>query len=497
MKNTQLRKYLFVVVILMTIVSMLVACAPASQSTESVATKAQSTTAPEATTEVAAATTAPEATTEVAAATTAATEEVVSSNSSSNQVVNVLLDSHPWQKAIEKHIQEFTDKTGIKVNITVVGEDAYWDRVSLGLSSDIPPFDVFMLSPNMTGYTGYTNNWIAQLDDYLNNSTLTPSSYNFNDIYPYISNGFRFPDSNGKLYGIPLTMETYMLFYRKDLFQEQNIDVSMLKNVDDWMAALDKIQAAYKDQGISAAVIRGQDPSMPDELLAAVYDYWGNRSFLPQRMFYFDQNWVPQFTDPAVVNGFKLWAKLIDYGPVGSTSFSWNDAVRQFADGKAATYWFDASVFGSIFEDPEQSSVVGKVGYSVVPPTATGHGTTHWAWGLSIPEKAQNKDNAWKFIEWATSPEIEMMTAPSTYGPVRASTWASVSDKFGSEFASAVDQSLKISVPGYMYFPGSGEIVDRIIDAVVKISQGEDPEKTMQTLNDQAADIVKQQGLSK
>ena len=484
MKHAQLRKVLFVVVILVTVVSMLAACAPASQSTESAVTKAQSTTAPA-------------ATTEVAAAAAAATEEVVSSNSSSDQVVNILLDSHPWQQAIEKHIQEFTDKTGIKVNITVVGEDAYWDRVSLGLSSDTPPFDVFMLSPNMTGYTGYTNNWIAPLDDYLNNSTLTPSSYNFNDIYPYISSGFRFPDSNGKQYGIPLTMETYMLFYRKDLFQEQKIDVSTLKTVDDWMAALDKIQAAYKDKGISAAVIRGQDSSMPDELLAAVNDYWGDRSFLPQRMFYFDQNWVPQFTDPAVVNGFKLWAKLIDYGPVGSTSFTWNDAVRQFADGKAATYWFDASVFGSIFEDPAQSSVVGKVGYAAIPATATGHGTTHWAWGLSIPEKAKNKDNAWKFIEWGTSPEVEMVTAPSTYGPVRASTWAAMSDKFGPEFTSAVDQNLKISVPGYMYFPGSGEIVDRIIDAVVKISQGEDPAKTMQTLNDQAADIVKQQGLSK
>ena len=53
-----------------------------------------------------------------------------------------------------------------------------------------------------------------------------------------------------------------MLFYRKDLFAEQNIDVSTLKTVDDWMAALDKIQAAYKDQGISAAVIRGQDSTM-------------------------------------------------------------------------------------------------------------------------------------------------------------------------------------------------------------------------------------------
>ena len=426
-----------------------------------------------------------------------ATEEVATSGPSSEQVVNVLLDSHPWQQVIEKHIQEFTDKTGIKVNITVLGEDVYWDRVSLGLSSDNPPFDVFMLSPNMTGFTGYQNNWIAPLDDYLNNPEMTPASYDYPDIYPYIAAGFRFPDANGKQYGIPLTMETYMLFYRKDLFAEQNIDVASLKNIDDWMAALETIKVAYADQGIAPAVIRGQDPTMPDELLAAVYNYWGDRPFLAQRMFYFDENWTPQFTDPAVVNGFKLWAKLISYGPVGSTAFTWNDCVRQFADGKAATYWFDASVFASIFEDPSQSSVAGKVGYASVPPSATGHGTTNWAWGLSIPEKSANKDNAWKFIAWATSPEIEKITAPSTYGPVRASTWAAMSDTFGKEFTIAVDENLKVAVPGYMYFPGSGEIGDRIIDAVIRISQGEDADTVMKELNDQAAEIVKEQGLAK
>lgn len=471
MKHTQFRKVLFVAMILVTIAGMLAACAPAKQTAEATAAADQST--------------------------AAATTEEVTTDSSSDQVVNVLLDSHPWQQSIEKHIQEFTDQTGIKVNITVLGEDVYWDRVSLGLSSDNPPFDVFMLSPNQTGFTGYQNNWIAPLDDYLNDPNMTPASYDFSDIYPYISDGFRFPDADGKQYGIPLTMETYMLFYRKDLFAEQNIDVSTLKTVDDWMAALEKIQTAYKDQGISAAVIRGQDATMPDELLAAVNDYWGDRPFLAQRMFYFDENWNPQFTDPAVVNGFKLWAKLVSMGPLGSTSFTWNDCVRQFADGKAATYWFDASVFASIFEDPSQSSVVGKVGYASVPATATGHGTTNWAWGLSIPEKSPNKDNAWKFIEWATSPGIEKVTAPSTYGPVRASTWAAMSDTFGKEFTTAVNENLKVAVPGYMYFTGSGEINDRIIDAVIRISQGEDADSVMEELNDQAAEIVKQNGLTK
>ncbi|HWP21599.1 MAG TPA: extracellular solute-binding protein [Candidatus Cryosericum sp.] len=437
----------------------------------------------------------PAAAEETAASTEPAAENAVSDKPYAGQTVNVLLDSHPWQKAVEPLIASFTEKTGIEVNVTVLGEDVYWDRVNLGLSSSEPPFDVFMLSPNQSGYTGYTNGWIASLDEFINDPVKTPAEYQYDDIYPYIVDGFRFPDANGEVYGIPLTMETYMLFYRKDIMAEQNIDVSTLKTMDDWMAALDQIDAAYKDQGIAAAVIRGQDPTMPDELLAAVYNNWGNRPYLAQKMFYFDENWNTQFTDPAVVEGFKTWAKLVSLGPTGSTSFTWYDCSTQFAAGNAATYWFDASVFASIFEDPTQSQVVGKVGYLAVPPTATGNGTTHWAWGLAITENSKVKDAAWQFVQWSTSPEVEQATAKNTYGPVRASTWKTMASVFGDEFSTAVDTSLNMSAPGYMYFNGSSEICGRIIDAVIRISQGEDANTVMQWLDNEAKTIVENEGL--
>ena len=54
------------------------------------------------------------------------------------QTVRVLLNSHPWQQAIEPMVHEFEEATGIKVEITVLGEDIYWDRVNLGLSSAEP-----------------------------------------------------------------------------------------------------------------------------------------------------------------------------------------------------------------------------------------------------------------------------------------------------------------------------------------------------------------------
>ncbi|MBZ0261813.1 MAG: sugar ABC transporter substrate-binding protein, partial [Hyphomicrobiales bacterium] len=406
------------------------------------------------------------------------------------QTVRVLLDSHPWQEAIEKRIPEFEALTGIKVEASSLAEATYWDRVTLGLSSDNPPFDVFMLSPNQTGYTGYQNSWIEPLDNYLQDTKKTNSAYDFEDIYKYTVNGFRLPAEEGKAFGIPISLETYMLFYRTDLFAEQKIDVPALKTVDDWLGALTKIDAAYREKGIAAVAIRGQDPTMPDELLAAVYNYWGDRPFLAQRMFYFDDKWKPQFTDEAVVKGFELWAKLLNFGPPGVENFTWYEVSNSFAQGRTATIWFDASVFAGLLNDPKQSTVVGKIGYAAVPKTETGHGTTHWGWGLGMTAKSPVKDAAWLFIQWATSKESDLDTGKATFGPVRASSWKALAGTFPPEFTKAADESFKISVPGYMYFDGAREIADRIIDAVIRLKGGEDAKTVMGELNDQATKIV-------
>ena len=86
-------------------------------------------------------------------------------------------------------------------------------------------------------------------------------------------------------------------------------------------------------------------------------------------------------------------------------------------------------------------------------------------------------------------------TAPSTGGPVRAATWPVMKDIYGEEYCAAVDESLAMSAPGYMYFNGSGEVTNRIIDAVIRMSQGEDAGTVMQWLDEEAKAIVEKSDL--
>jgi multiple sugar transport system substrate-binding protein len=406
---------------------------------------------------------------------------------------------HPWTDAITPLLPEFEQLTGIKLKVTSAAEDAFWNKSSLGLASAKPPFDVFFLSMGINGFTAYSNNWLAQLNPLLDDPKLTdPAFYQYDDISKAAAAAFHLPDpSSPKIYGIPMSTEVYMFFYRKDVFEKSGIDPAGIATMDQWFDALKKLKL---DPGMTAASLRGGGLGILDELNAMVMNYWGKKPYLKDRFVYFDENWHPRFTDPAVEQGFAAWADLMKQSPQGVTSFDWYEATTQFAQGKAATFGPDASLFAAMFEDPKQSTVSGKVGFKPLPAgSKDGAQTTMWSWGLSIPEKTEKKGAAWLFLEWATSPWISQKISQQTLASSRQSTWADADyqAKLPAGFGPAVGQSLAMAQPSIMYLTAADQVVQNMLDALQAIYQGTPTDKAMQKLQDQATAIVKEAGLYK
>jgi multiple sugar transport system substrate-binding protein len=95
---------------------------------------------------------------------------------------------------------------------------------------------------------------------------------------------------------------------------------------------------------------------------------------------------------------------LKDISPPGVESFNAQQLQTYMAQGKAgATINWPA--FVPVFEDPKQSRIVGKIGYSPIP-SGTAKGSSeigHWI--AAIPAGSKNKEMAFDFIHWATSAE--------------------------------------------------------------------------------------------
>jgi multiple sugar transport system substrate-binding protein len=294
-----------------------------------------------------------------------------------------------------------------------------------------------------------------------------------------------------------MSTEVYMFFYRKDLFEQAGIDPASLTTIAQWMDALGKLKLP---EGTYPASLRGGGLGILDELNAMVINSWGKAPYAKDRFVYFDENWKPRFTDEKVKEGFKNWIDLMKLSAPGVTSFDWYEATTQFAQGKAATFGPDASLFASIFIDPKQSTVTDKVGFKAMPAAgADGAQTAMWSWGLSVPEKSSKKDAAWLFVQWATSPYVTEQVSLQTLASPRQSTWAdpAYQAKLPSGFGEAVGQSLAVAQPSIMYLSSADQVIQNMLDALQGAYQGTPLDEAMQKLQDQATTVVKDAGLYK
>ena len=95
-----------------------------------------------------------------------------------------------------------------------------------------------------------------------------------------------------------------------------------------------------------------------------------------------------------------------------------------FLSGKFAM-WYDCNHQASAFEHPTKSKIAGKVGY-LLPPTGPGEEirSNTWTWNLAINAFSSNKENAWKWLCWATSKDILLRTVSyENINPTRQSVW--------------------------------------------------------------------------
>lgn len=114
----------------------------------------------------------------------------------------------------------------------------------------------------------------------------------------------------------------------------------------------------------------------------------------------------PALDSAAAADALELYTRIIqDHGPKGARNWQVSDITKAFLSGGVAMIQ-EGSPFGATINDPEASSVAGKVGAFAVPPGSAGQfvPSATQAWGINAYGKAP--EAAWLFAQWATSPEI-------------------------------------------------------------------------------------------
>ena len=86
-----------------------------------------------------------------------------SSESKGSDTVRVTLANHVWTEGIKAAIPEFEKSTGLKVELTQLGEDQLSDQYNVKLNAGSDEIDVMMYRPLQEGKAFARNGYLADL----------------------------------------------------------------------------------------------------------------------------------------------------------------------------------------------------------------------------------------------------------------------------------------------------------------------------------------------
>jgi multiple sugar transport system substrate-binding protein len=333
--------------------------------------------------------------------------------------VRLILNKHPYTESLLPLIPEFTDLTGIQVpEPLILPEAEYFQKLLLDLSTGAGEFDAFMTGPYV--HWAYDSaGWTEPLEPFLADTKMTSPDYDEADIFKSLMDANKWDLTlgsgigKGSQWAIPVMVETYVQAFRKDIYDE--LGIKPATTIEEWRDA-NKKATSDKVKGI---IVRGQKGGgmTGTGFISSFRGYGGT---------VFDEGLVCQINSAEGVHVAEQYCTSVkESGPEGWANVTWYEGQESFSNGTYAQYE-DCDFFDALYDDPDKSQVAGKVGFAHCP-----HAEDHdpfssiWTWALAMSSKAQDKNAAWYFIQWATMKD-QMLTATvegRNYNPTRTSVF--------------------------------------------------------------------------
>ena len=280
----------------------------------------------------------------------------------------------------------FTAKTGIKVNLKLVLQDAILPAVVAGNGPDITLNLSSWFAVNYAMRHAVED--LTQFDDYEEVTKDFTSSI----IEPMIYND----GTHSGVYGLPETMNYPVLFYRKDIMEELGLPIP--QTWDEVIAQLPTLQGNSLEFGVSFPDIVNADASILDSMIfqngGSIYDKDAKRTLVDSE---------------AGVAGFSLYTSLYnDYGL--PTVF---DFKSRFRSGQMPLGVSNYDMYNQLMVSAPE--IRGLWDFTLLPGTKKEDGTidhTGQTSGLCCMMIATDdekvKQNAWEFMKWWVSTDTQV-----------------------------------------------------------------------------------------
>lgn len=397
--------------------------------------------------------------------------------------LKVAMVAEPKPVMLKTLLGEFTDLTGIEVEFDDLAYPTLQEKQLTALTQGGDTYDVVHVDGVWMGqYAG--NGWIGSVQDLVD--TTDPDVLDLPDLLPTLMQ--EISDWDGGLYGLPFDTSVMMFYYRPSLLEKYGLEVP--KTWDDALAGATAITAAEHDNdvyGITVMAKRGVQLSCTYTNLLGSY---GGR--------FYDENFKCTLTEPAAVTALETLVALVGQANPGSLAQDYDEGDAFFSGGQAAMFiqWNDSI---PAYGDPERSKIVDDWDVAVMPGQPQDDSSVLQTpvlggWNVGIVTDTPNRDAAWEFMLWATSPEMEARLA-AAQPPARASVLSDpeMVAKFPQYPAMLESFGIGWGRPRIPEWPQMADTIEASLSAAV--SGDSSPEDALSEANDLVNQILIAAGL--
>ena len=322
-------------------------------------------------------------------------------------------------------IGTYEQKTGVCVEIVHKNDRTIMNDLDHGATAGDSGYDVVVMRHRLLGAL-IQKQRVRSIDSLLADPGVHDTSFQpQQQLFP---NWWRELSWYGdKVYGYPYTGLTAYLCYRKDLLDDPenrrrfkaryHREMAVPSTWKEYMQ-LAEFFTRPNEHFYGTYISGKQGLALWYEWLNLVYSFGGNILDTQHGWEYGDI----VINSPQNVAATEQYVQLIRFSPPDTLSYGWNEAQSALQQGHAfmGLLWSDQA---PLLEDPATSKVAGKIGYSLIPSNTSQRFSQLEGLTYLIPTESKQPQEAYRFIEWAMSDQVQIQQMLKGSSSIRKSAY--------------------------------------------------------------------------
>jgi multiple sugar transport system substrate-binding protein len=349
--------------------------------------------------------------------------------------INFISENTSPSAAIAANLAPFEKLTGIKVNVQQMDLDKVVEKCKLDFSSGTAQNHVIYADPYQI--LAPLSDGLADLNELISSKNYPAVEKGVEDFIPTQLQCLGKYLDEDKIFALPYDAPTMIWHYRKDLFDKygdkmksdlgfdptpsESTTWDQYFQIAEWFNKNGKSDVKY---GIGTQ--SKQHDALQCDFSNILWSHGGDYFEKGQELGQISSEDPGKVTvnSEAGVAAATFYKKLVKIAHPSSTTWDWTGLADAFVAGEIAmcVNWHE-------FAAGEEKAFAGKIGYAMLPkgPVRRAHNFGGTGIGINGNAKDAELGAAWLFVNWATSPETQLMSLGSKVGggtPTRTSVYA-------------------------------------------------------------------------